>query len=164
MYDIRDHSTFNVKLVLLCHRLGRDDDDILVFVLRYLSVETQAQTMAVNVDIAVEKDHADILADIVGHPQGTPTLEEIDYMNPDCGEDEIRRRLETLESEGIVRVLEVDPDTVDSPILFVELTAEARAELNSEGLYPEEAWKRQYAAVEKTPRIRRLEAIQRCGQ
>nr|WP_267625383.1 hypothetical protein [Halobium salinum] len=30
----------------------------------------------------VDKNRADILADIVGNPKGTPTVEELDYMSP----------------------------------------------------------------------------------
>jgi len=112
---------------------------------------------------ATDKKRADIIADIVGHPQGAPTVEELDYMNPPLSSDAIRRHLNTLEDAGVVRVREFEPgDRLrDFPYQFFELTDNARELFDQNGLFPEEAWQRQYQAVEKTSRIRDVETMPR---
>jgi DNA-binding HxlR family transcriptional regulator len=112
---------------------------------------------------ATDKKRADIIADIVGHPQGTPTVEELDYMNPPLSSDAIRRHLNTLEDAGVVRVREFEPgDRLrDFPYQFFELTDNAREIFDQNGLFPEAAWQRQYQAVEKTSRIRDVETMPR---
>lgn len=112
---------------------------------------------------ATDKKRADILADIVGHPKGLPSVEELDYMNPSLSDDAIRRHLHTLESVGVVRVREFDPGERlrDYPRKFYELTEEARELFDRNGLFPQDAWRRQYQSVEKTARIRDLESMPR---
>lgn len=112
---------------------------------------------------ATDKKRADIIADIVGHPQDAPSVEELDYMNPRLSDDAIRRHLNTLEDVGVVQMLEFEPGerTGGFPYQFFELSGEARELFDRNGLFPEEAWARQYQSVEKTPRIRDLEEMPR---
>jgi len=112
---------------------------------------------------ATDKKRADILADVVGHPKGLPSVEELDYMNPSLSDDAIRRHLDTLESVGVVRARELAPGERlrDYPRKFYGLTEDARELFDRNGLFPEEAWRRQYRAVEKTARIRDLESMPR---
>jgi DNA-binding HxlR family transcriptional regulator len=112
---------------------------------------------------ATDKKRADIIADIVGHPQGAPSVEELDYMNPPLSSDAIRRHLNTLEDAGVVRVREFEPGNRlrDFPYQFFELTDNARELFDQNGLFPEAAWQRQYEAVEKTSRIRDVETMPR---
>ncbi len=112
---------------------------------------------------ATDKKRADIIADIVGHPKGAPSVEELDYMNPRLSDDAIRRHLATLQDVGVVQLLEFEPGerTGGFPYQFFELTAEARDLFDRNRLFPEEAWMRQYQSVEKSPRIRDLEVMPR---
>jgi len=112
---------------------------------------------------ATDEKRADILADIVGHPAGMPTVEELDYMNPPLSEDAIRRHLHTLLDVGVVREREIDPGERlrDYPYKFYELTEAARDLFDRNGLFPEDAWRRQYESVEKTDRIREVESMPR---
>ncbi|ADD03753.2 HTH domain protein [Natrialba magadii ATCC 43099] len=112
---------------------------------------------------ATDKKRADIIADIVGHPKGAPSVEELTYMNPRLSDDAIRRHLKTLADVGVVQLLEFEPGerTGGFPYQFFELSAEARALFDQNGLFPEEAWTRQWQSVEKTPRIRDIEAMPR---
>ncbi|PSQ51471.1 transcriptional regulator [Halobacteriales archaeon SW_8_65_20] len=112
---------------------------------------------------ATDTKRADIIADIVGHPRGAPTVEELDYMNPPLSSDAIRRHLDTLEAVGVVRVREFEPGNQlrDFPYQFFELTGDARTLFDQNGLFPETAWQRQYQAVEKTSRIRDVETMPR---
>lgn len=112
---------------------------------------------------ATDKKRADLLADIVGHPEGLPSVEELDYMNPSLSTDAIRRHLAELMDVGVVRERAFDPGERlrDYPYKFYELTAEARELFDRNGLFPEAAWQRQYQAVEKTARIREVESMPR---
>ncbi len=112
---------------------------------------------------ATDKKRADILADIVGHPKGAPSVEELDYMNPPLSDDAIRRHLDALESVGVVRERTFEPGERlrDYPYKFYELTDAARDLFDRNGLFPRDAWRRQYRAVEKTARIRDLEEMPR---
>ena len=112
---------------------------------------------------ATDKKRADILSDIVGHPSGVASVEELDYMNPPLSDDAIRRHLNTLEDVGVVREREFKSGERlrDYPYKFYELTEEARELFDRNGLFPKEAWQRQYQAVEKTARIREIEEMPR---
>jgi hypothetical protein len=112
---------------------------------------------------ATDKKRADILADIVGHPEGMPSVEELDYMNPPLSDDAIRRHLQELIDVGVVRERAFDPGERlrDYPYKFYELTEPARALFDRNGLFPEQAWTRQYEAVTKTQRIREVETMPR---
>lgn len=112
---------------------------------------------------ATDKKRADIIADIVGHPRGAPSVEELEYTNPRMSGDAIRRHLDTLADVGVVRVLEFEPGnrTGGFPYQFFELSADARELFDRNGLFPEVAWTRQYQSVEKTPRIRDVESMPR---
>lgn len=112
--------------------------------------------------VSTDEKRADILADVVGHPEGQPSVEELDYMNPPLSDDSIRRHLKKLERAGVVRERELtERPGRDYPYKFYELTAAARELFDDNGLFPEDAWRRQYASVEKTPRIRDLESMPR---
>lgn len=110
-----------------------------------------------------DKKRADILSDIIGHPKGMPSVEELDYMNPPLSDDAIRRHLHTLENVGVVREHEFEPGKRlrDFPYKFYSLTEEARELFDRNGLFPEEAWQRQYRSVEKTSRIQEIEEMPR---
>ncbi|MGQ4554938.1 ArsR family transcriptional regulator [Halobellus sp. GM3] len=112
---------------------------------------------------ATDRKRANIIADIVGHPRGSITVEELDYLNPDLSEDSIRRHLATLRDVDVVseRALAPGERHRDYPYKFYSLTDEARHLFDANGLFPREAWQRQYRAVEKTPRIREVEQMPR---
>jgi DNA-binding HxlR family transcriptional regulator len=112
---------------------------------------------------ATDKKRADLLADVVGHPQGMPSVEELDYMNPPLSADAIRRHLKELVEVGVVdeRSFEPGERLRDYPYKFYQLTEDARVLFDRNGLFPEKAWQRQYQAVEKTSRIRELESMPR---
>jgi hypothetical protein len=112
---------------------------------------------------ATDTPRADLLSDIAGHPEGAPSVEELAYVNPDKSEDAIRRHLRRLVEATVVRVLEVEPGNRrrDFPNKFYTITDEARALFDRNGLFPREAWQRQYEAVEKTTRIRDVEQMPR---
>ena len=112
---------------------------------------------------ATDQTRANLIADIVGHPQRAPSVRELEYMNPALGEDAIRRHLGVLRDVGVVAELVVEPgDRVRGyPYKFYQLTSQARALFDRNDLFPADAWQRQYARVEKTGEIAELEAMPR---
>ena len=112
---------------------------------------------------ATDEKRANVLADVVGHPAGMPSVEELAYMNPPLSDDAIRRHLKTLAGVGVVREREFETGERlrDYPYKFYELTEEARELFDRNGMFPREAWQRQYRSVEKTDRIRELETMPR---
>jgi len=112
---------------------------------------------------ATDKKRANIIADIVGHPRGKPTVEELDYMNPSLSADSIRRHLSTLMEVGVVeeQSLPEGERLREFPYKFYSLTHDTRELFDRNNLFPEAAWQRQYGAVEKTPRIREVQQMPR---
>jgi DNA-binding transcriptional ArsR family regulator len=110
-----------------------------------------------------EDEQASVIADIVGHPAGMPTVEELVYMSPALSESAVRRHLTTLQADGIVRERVLDHRVRDYPNKVYELTEESRARFDERGYFPQNPWRRQYTSVEKTDRIRNLEAMPRPG-
>lgn len=112
---------------------------------------------------ATEKQRANLIADIVGHPRGAPSVKELDYMNPSLEEDAIRRHLGILQDVGVVGELVVEPgDRVRGyPYKFYQLTDDARDLFDRNNLFPTEAWRRQYARVQKPAEIREIEEMPR---
>lgn len=112
---------------------------------------------------ATDRPRANLLADIVGHPEGAPSVRELDYMNPSLEADAIRRHLSVLQDVRVVEELVVEPGNRirGFPYKFYTLTESARELFDQNDLFPEEAWQRQYARVEKTDEIEELEAMPR---
>lgn len=115
---------------------------------------------------STDETRANLLADIVGHPEGAPSVAELDYMNPSLEEDAIRKHLKTLREVGVVEELVVEPGerVKGYPYKFYRLTDDARELFDGNGLFPEAAWRRQYDRVEKTGEIRELESMPRPGE
>lgn len=115
---------------------------------------------------ATDPKRANLIADIVGHPEGAPSVKELDYMNPGLEEDAIRRHLSILRVVDVVEELVVEPgDRIRGfPYKFYTLTEAARALFDHNDLFPAGAWRRQYARVQKSGEIRELEAMPRPGR
>lgn len=113
--------------------------------------------------MVTKEDYAGLIADLVGHPQEAPTVEELDFVNPSMGTEEIQHRLEELRAAGIVRsqTMESQESGGEDQHEFYELTDVARQFVSQSELFPKEAWQRQYASVQKPPRILSIESIQR---
>lgn len=112
---------------------------------------------------ATDETRANLIADLVGHPKGAPSVAELDYMNPSLGEDAIRRHLGVLQDVGVVEelVVEAGNRVRGYPYKFYSLTPEARQLFDRNDLFPEDAWRRQYARVRKTGEIEEIEAMPR---
>lgn len=49
--------------------------------------------MSIDLDLATKQEYADLIADVVGHAEGEPTIAELDEMNPDIDRNVIRNRI-----------------------------------------------------------------------
>ncbi|RQG93193.1 ArsR family transcriptional regulator [Natrarchaeobius halalkaliphilus] len=112
---------------------------------------------------ATDRTRANLIADIVGHPKGAPSVKELDYMNPSLEADAIRRHLSILRDVGVVTELEVEPGNRirGYPYKFYRLSDPARELFDRNDLFPTDAWQRQYARVQRTGEIKDLEAMPR---
>ncbi|WP_265109881.1 ArsR family transcriptional regulator [Halosolutus halophilus] len=112
---------------------------------------------------STDRTRANLIADIVGHPEGAPSVKELDYMNPSLEDDAIRRHLSILQDVGVVEELVVEPGNRirGYPYKFYELSDEARELFDRNDLFPEAAWQRQYDRVQRTGEIKELEAMPR---
>ena len=112
---------------------------------------------------STDKQRANLIADVVGHPEGAPSVKELDYMNPSIKADAIRRHLTTLQEVGVVEELVVESGNRirGFPYKFYRLTDAARDLFDQNDLFPVNAWQRQYDRVQKTSEITELEAMPR---
>jgi hypothetical protein len=69
---------------------------------------------------ATDQTRANLIADIVGHPQKAPSVKELDYMNPALGEDAIRRHLGVLQDVGVVAELDRNPISIGRPVVLFQ--------------------------------------------
>jgi DNA-binding transcriptional ArsR family regulator len=88
---------------------------------------------------------------------------ELDYVNPDVHRSAISEHLDKLQEAGIVAKAElpVGERARDLPYVFYYVTDEARAFFDRNGIYDPETWAEQYAKVEKTEAIERIEGMER---
>lgn len=89
---------------------------------------------------ATDKKRADLLADVVGHPEGAIGVEELSYMNPRTSDDSTRRHLKTLVDVGVVEERGFEPGERERgyPYKFYSVTEEARRLFDRNGLFPVE--------------------------
>ena len=106
---------------------------------------------------------ANIVADIVGHPKGAPSVDELAKTNPSLEKDTIRGHLSVLKEVGVVEelVIPTGERTRGYPYKFYRLTEPARTLFDANDLFPETAWKRQYDRLAKDAEMRELEQMPR---
>ena len=113
--------------------------------------------------VVTQETRASIVADVVGHPEGMPSVPELDYVNPDVHRSAISEHLDKLEDAGIVGTVEipVGERSRDLPYVFYYLTDDARAFFDRNGIFDPDTWTQQYGKVEKTEAIERIERMER---
>lgn len=114
-------------------------------------------------DAVTAEPRSHLVADIVGHPRSAPSVAELDYVNPSIQADTIRHHLGILEEAEVVEAVTLEPGkrSRDLPRKFYRVTEEAQELFDKVNIFPEEAWRRQYERVDKTPRIRKIESMPR---
>lgn len=105
-----------------------------------------------------------LLKNIVGHPEGMPSLTELDYVNPSKNKSTIKGHLDELIAIGVVERFTKDENRgkENTPYAFYALTDDGEAFLEEHRLLQaKETLERYYAAVEKTEEIQAHEAAPR---
>ena len=115
--------------------------------------------------LVTQDTRASLVADVVGHPEGSITVAELDYLNPGIGRSAISEHLGKLVDAGVLEKRELPPGERrrDLPYTFYSLTDEARALFDRSGIFDRDVWAEQYARVEKTDEIGRIESMERPG-
>lgn len=125
------------------------------------SESTAAERSGVHrLHVVTQKRRFNLIADILGHPHGSPSLSEFDYMNPSVERSTIQDHLQRLIDVNVVETVEipVGERSRDLPHVFYTLTESGRKLLDEHGLLDvEEPWKDLYARVEKTEKIQTYE-------
>lgn len=114
-------------------------------------------------NVVTQETRASLIADIVGHPEGMPSIPELDYANPDVGRSAITEHLDRLADADVIERVEIPAGerSRDLPYVFYEITDEARRFFDRNEVFDRETWQREYAKLEKTDRIERIEAMDR---
>lgn len=113
--------------------------------------------------LVTQETRASLVADVVGHPEGSITVAELDYLNPGVGRSAISEHLGKLVDADVLERTEYPPGerSRDMPYTFYSLTDEARALFDRNDIFDRATWRDQYEKVEKTPEIERIEAMDR---
>lgn len=100
---------------------------------------------------------------ILAHDTGVLSVEELSYRNPDLTEENIRYHLRELADRTVLERHEVPTGerTRDLPNTFFGVTERGLGLLERANLTAEVAlWRQVYAAMERTDRIREIEAME----
>ena len=102
--------------------------------------------------VSTQDTRAGILADIVGHPEGMPSLAELTYTNPDVSRSTIDEHLQRLAEAGVVTKEQLPPGdrARDLPYTFYRITPAARELFDRNDIFDRDVWREQYDRVEKT--------------
>ena len=113
----------------------------------------------------VQGTRANIVQDILGHPDGAPSLAEINYYNPDKSKSTLRNHLEVLIDVGAVARVKLPEEdrTRDNPSTFYALTEEGWRTLNRHAILLDELEeiRDDHAKVEKSERVEQFEQAPR---
>ena len=101
---------------------------------------------------------ARIVADIVGHPAGMISLEELCARNPDLAEEEIKEHLSVLYSLQVIKPHSLPDERVEDgkPERFFAVTADVTDLFAENDLFCPEAWGRQYVEGMDSERLEEL--------
>lgn len=125
---------------------------------------TELDRVRERLNVLTQETRFSLLQDILGHPEGLPTLRELDYVNPSRSRTTIRQHLQRLVEAGIVEEVTLPNDRRrnDLPYKFYGISDEGRRFLGEHKLLRAEDTLREiYARVEKTDEIERYEAADR---
>ncbi len=130
--------------------------------------EPEATTNDVRelLDLVTQKTRFTLIQNIVAHPKGMPSLQELDYVNPSKSKSTIRNHLEELLNHGVVETVELPEDqrSRDLPWKFYRLTDGGRKFLENHGLLKEDGTLQEmHSMLEKTDKIEKFENAPRPG-
>ncbi len=109
-----------------------------------------------------EESRRDIVADIVAHPEGLPSMKELEFTTG-LHRTTIHEHLETLTDAGIVDVVAFPAGerTNGQPSKFYGITETARTLFDQNNVFLEEHWQELYDRVDKPDEIENAQAAPR---
>jgi predicted ArsR family transcriptional regulator len=112
-----------------------------------------------------EESRRDIVADMVAHPKGLPSMKELEFTTG-LHRTTIHQHLEALIDAGIVEVVEIPAGerTRGRPSKFYSITETAREIFDRNNVFLEEHWQELYERVDKPSEIGQAEAAPRPDQ
>ncbi|OAQ54484.1 transcriptional regulator [Natrinema mahii] len=122
------------------------------------------QRVRERLNVVTQETRFALVQDLLGHPDGLPTLKELDYVNPSKSRTTIRQHLQQLVEADIVEEVTLPDDRRrnDLPYKFYGISDEGRAFLEEHDLLrAEETLRSVYERVEKTDEIERYETAPR---
>lgn len=117
-----------------------------------------------RLNVVTQATRFSLLQDILGHPSGSPTLKELNYVNPSKSQTTIRQHLQQLVDAGIVEeaLLSEDRRQNDLPYKFYRISDDGRRFLKDHKLLrATDTLRGIYDRVEKTDEINRYETAPR---
>jgi len=110
-----------------------------------------------------QETRASLIADVVGHPEGTISVPELDYLNPDVERSAITEHLSLLVDVGVLAkaTIPVGERSRDLPHTFYYVTEAGRDLFDRNDIFDETLWSEQYEKVTKSPEIREIEGMER---
>jgi len=117
-----------------------------------------------RLNVVTQETRFVLLQDILGHPSESPTLKELDYVNPSKSQTTIRQHLQQLVDAGIVEevLLPEDRRQNDLPYKFYGISESGRQFLEEyKLLQAQDTLQEIYDRVEKTDDIKRYETAPR---
>lgn len=132
----------------------------------HTSSNTEAESRRRLLHVATEDVAHELLIDVAGHPEGTPSEKELDWMNPDVSRRTVGRRLENLVEAGVLEKLVYaqgeQPDDAESSVrTFYQFTDRARELFSEVGMFDPNVWRPVYARVEKSEDVKAAEKVPR---
>ncbi|SEP71602.1 helix-turn-helix domain-containing protein [Natrinema salaciae] len=125
---------------------------------------TDLESVRERLNVVTQETRFALVQDLLGHPEGLPTLKELDYVNPGKSRTTIRQHLQRLIEVGVVEevTLPTDRRRNDRPYKFYGISDQGRQFLESHDLLrAEDTLRSIYERVEKTDEIERYEAAPR---
>lgn len=126
--------------------------------------ETTADEVRELLNLVTQETRFVLLQNVVAHPEGMPSLRELNYVNPGKSKSTIRNHLAALMDHGVVETVELPPEerSRDLPWTFYRLTEDRRAFLEDHGLLKaDETLREMHSMLEKTETIEKYERAPR---
>lgn len=114
--------------------------------------------------LVTQKTRFTLLQNVVAHPEGMPSLRELDYVNPGKSKSTIRNHLAELIDHGVCETVQLPREqrSRDLPWKFFRLTDDGRRFLEDHGLLAaDETLREMHSLLEKTDTIERYERAPR---
>ncbi|MCY4729978.1 hypothetical protein KY092_05330 [Natronomonas gomsonensis] len=100
-----------------------------------------------------DEGYAPLIMDLVAHPKGTVSLEELIILNPETSEGTLQERLDTLAKVGVLATATSTRQSSSDNRLYYYLTETARAVFTRNQMFSPDPLKEMFNRLEHTERF-----------